>query len=350
MVSIFNPRHAFLVNRLQQQGIALNLEESLTQSYNPLRAALTAYFTVGELGALTYVVRSNLEQRRAEGFVQMRERRTRPEADVLFMAPALTDDVNSNVWHHLLTHLCRQAGERGIERLFARPPEGGEEAHLFSQVGFNVYTREDVFRLTSGNQTKASPVPGVNIRPYRSEDIIAVQQLYTAVASRLVQQAENAPGQGRLSPLDVWSTTGDRGGYILEKQGEVVGYLTPSRPGRIGHWLYVLLHPQAYDHASDLLAHGLATLQDAPPRPIYCGVREYQGGLRAVLEDMGFQRFASRALMVKHITVRVTDPVRAMRPALDKRAEITTPTVSPANGHQATGKPEPINRCASVLP
>lgn len=331
MANIFTPRHFFLVSRLQQQGIAFNLEESLTQTYNPLRAALTAYFTMGELGALTCVVHGDTGEERVEGFAQMRERRACPEADVLFVSPALTGDADSAVWRHLLPYLCRRAGERGIERLFARPPKGGEEVHLFSQVGFNVYTREDVFRLTGDSQSETGPLPdGVSIRPYRPHDVVAARQLYTAIASRLVQQAENVPRQGRLCPRDVWPSTGERRGYVLQKKSQIVGCLT-IRQGSIGHWLYVLLHPQAYDHAADLMAHGLAVLRHAPPRPVYCGVREYQGGLRAVLEDMGFRLFVSRALMVKHTTVRVTDPLRALRPVLEKRAEVTTPTVSPAN-------------------
>lgn len=342
MAGIFTPRHLFLVNRLQQQGIALNLEESLTQSYNPLRAALAAYFTVGELGALTYVVSGSTAERRMEGFIQVRERRSRPEADVLFIAPALAGNANRGVWHHLLTYACQQAGGRSVERLFARLPEGGEEVTLFSQVGFNIYTREDLFCVSYDKLAEIDPRPDATIRPYRSEDAIALQQLYTAVASRLVRQAESVTGQYRPCPPDVWPAIVARQGYALEKSGEIVGCLT-VRSGRIGHWLYVLLHPQAYDHAGDLVAHGLAMLRDALPAPIYCGVREYQGGLRAVLEDLGFALFVSRALMVKHTTVRVTDSVRTLVPALDKRAEVTTPTVSPVNSHRATANTEPIN-------
>jgi len=343
MASIFTPRYLFLVNRLQHRGIAFNLEESLTQSYSPLRAALAAYFTVGELGALTYVVSDQMADGQMEGFIQVRERRSRPEADVLFIAPALADDVDPGVWHHLLAYACHQAGGRSIERLFARLPEGGKEVTLFSQLGFNVYTREDLFCLSYGKQAEIEARPDAAIRPHRSEDVIALQQLYAAVASRLVQQAENITGQYRLGPPDVWPAMVAQQGYVLEKDGGIVGCLT-VRSRRIGHWLYVLLHPQAYDHAGDLVAHGLAMLRDAPPGPIYCGVREYQGGLRAVLEDLGFALFASRALMVKHTTVRVTDSVRTLVPALEKRAEVTTPTVSSANSHRATGNTEPINQ------
>ena len=64
MARIFTPWYLFLVNRLQQRGTAFNLEETLTQPYSPLRAALTAYFTMGELGALTCIVDSDTAEGR----------------------------------------------------------------------------------------------------------------------------------------------------------------------------------------------------------------------------------------------------------------------------------------------
>jgi hypothetical protein len=342
MAGIFTPRRLFLVNRLQQQGVALNLEESLTQSYHPLRAALTAFLTLGELGARTYIVSGNTADGRMEGFIQVRERRARPEADVLFIAPSLGGDADARVWRHLLTYACRQAGGRGVERLFARLPQGGEETHLFSQVGFSVFTHEDLFCLDGGRLAKVDPSPGGHIRSCRSGDGIALHQLYAAIAPRLVQQAENVTARGHLCPPEIWPVSGDRQGFVLERDGDILGCLI-IRPGRVGHWLYVLLHPRAYDHADDLLAYGLSTLRDASSVPIYCGVREYQGGLRAVLEDVGFVPFASRTLMVKHTAVRVKDPAWKLVSALDKRAEATTPTVSPVNGHQASSSTEPIN-------
>jgi hypothetical protein len=342
MAESFDPRHLFLVNRLQGRGITFNLEESLTQSYRPLREALTAFLTAGELGALTYVARPNEGHKEAEGFLQMRERRTRPEADLLFMAPSLQNRVASDLWLRLLTHAVGQAGRRGIERLFACLPAGGEEIPLFHRVGFTIFTRQDLFRLRGQQEMKVGAVPKATIRPYRAEDVVAVRQLYAAVASKQAQQAENAPGQGCINAQNFGPPTNHRRSFVLEKRGEMAGCLT-VKLGRIGHWLYVLLHPQAYDLADSLLARGLATAYDLSSGPVYCGVRDYQGGLRVVLEEMGFQHLISRALVVKHTTVRVTDAVKALRPALEKRAEVTTPTVSPANGHQASSHPEPLN-------
>ncbi|MFZ5915807.1 MAG: hypothetical protein ACOYZ7_02600 [Chloroflexota bacterium] len=339
MTGIFTPRHLFLVNRLQHRGIAFHLEESLTQPYHPLRAALAAFFTVGELGALTYVVREGDNQ--AEGFVQMRERRARPEADILFMAPLLSDLSEADVWLRLLTGMVHEAGKRGVERLYACLPGGGEEVSLFGQVGFNVFSREDVFCLNGANTFQIQTASEATVRPYDLQDIVGVQQLYAAVASKQVQQAENFAGRGPFCPLSVGRHDNNNRSFVLEKEREIVGCLT-LRLGQTGHWMYVLLHPQAYDLAIHLLNCGLDTLVEAPTAPVYCGVRDFQGGLRAVLQDTGFEHLLSRVFVVKHTAVRMLDVVRAVRPALEKRAEVTTPTVSPANGRQASHHTESV--------
>ena len=104
------------------------------------------------------------------------------------------------------------------------------------------------------------------------------------------------------------------------------GYLMS---GRIGHWLHILVNSHAYDRASDLLDYGLALLNYYPPLPTYCGVREYQGGVRAPLEDRGFEAFSTQCLLVKHTMARVKNPARSLVPALEKRVEAPTTTVSP---------------------
>jgi hypothetical protein len=99
----------------------------------------------------------------------------------------------------------------------------------------------------------------------------------------------------------------------------------------------ILLHPRAYDRADAVIEHGLAFLSHYPPCPIYCSVREYEGGLRAPLQDWGFEPFGSQAILVKHTTVRIKKPARKLVPALDKRAEVATPTVSRINPSTSSG-------------
>ena len=121
-------------------------------------------------------------------------------------------------------------------------------------------------------------------------------------------------------------------GFVLEDEAGIAGY-GHLMPGRIGHWLTTLIHPRAYDSAEKLLDYGLALLNYYPPNPVYCAVREYQGGLRAPLQDRGFRAVAVRCRTVKHTTVRVKEPARALVPALEKRAEASRPTASRSEGN-----------------
>ena len=325
LIRQFGLRDFSPVGKMQRQGILLGLEEAFTRPYRPLLAAMAAYLTAHGMGTCTYVSIHD-ESGEVEGFVQVRLRRNRPEADVVFLSPTLheADDL-SQVWVRLLKQVCLGVAERGVQRIFARLPEGGPEMGPFRQAGFGVYTREDIFRITPGDMKEqlstARPFPA--LRPESAIDNWGLHQLYMAIAPRLVQQAENLAEPGG----DNWTGFGRREGYILEDQGEIIGYLQLWQ-GQIGHWLRILLHPRAYDQIDRLLDHSLACWQRYPRRPLYCAVREYQGGLRGPLEAHGFQFFATQAIVVKHTTARAQEPVRRLVPALEKRIEPTTPMVN----------------------
>ena len=354
MIKSFSVRDILLVGNLQKEGTCLDPEIALTRPYSPLLAALSSYFLIHETGTSTFILEA-MEQSspstprqargdassgrsRVHGLAQMRQRRGRPEADVIYLAPSLrqaqdtafsTADEAPTIWHRLLNHLCAQAGERGIQRLFARLAEDGEEIGAFQQVGFSPYTREDIFRLKSLPESHRR-LDRVVMRPQQAVDAWALQRLYANVAPRLVQQAESLGERGwERSSVD-WPLRARSEGYVLENNGEIVSYLLFSG-GRIGHWMRILLHPQAYDRADGVIQHGLAFLSHYPPCPIYCSVREYEGGLRTPLQDWGFEPLGSHAILVKHTIVRIKEPARKLVPALDKRAEAATPTMSQIN-------------------
>jgi hypothetical protein len=338
MIKSFGVRDLLLVGNLQKKGTCLDPEIALTRPYSPLLAALSSYFLMQEAGTSTFILKAmdqsspstSSGHRRMQGLAQMRQRRGRPEADVIYLAPSFsTANEASTIWHRLLNHLCTRAGERGIQRLFARLAEDGEEIETFQQVGFSLYTREDTFRLKGLSESRHR-LNRVVMRPQQAVDAWALQRLYANVAPRLVRQAESLGERGwERSSVD-WPLRARSEGYVLEDNGEIVSYLLFSS-GRIGHWMRILLHPQAYDRADEVIQHGLAFLSHYLPRPIYCSVREYEGGLRTPLQDWGFEPFGSQAILVKHTTVRIKEPARKLVPALDKRAEVATPTVSQFN-------------------
>jgi hypothetical protein len=319
-----NVRDLLLVSKLQNQGMLLSLEEALTQTYRPLLAALVGCIPLEGMGVFTYVCDEVEKSRRMVGFGQVCMRKESSEADVVYLTPSLSavEDAKT-IWGRLLEGLCLEAGEQGIQRIFARLPEDGPEVEAFQQVGFSIYTREDVFRLNQVPPDLAHPEERT-VRSQQSADSWGLQGLYADVTPRLVQQTENITVKEWEITLGSWLRQARREGYVLEDKGEIIGYLR-IRQGQIGHWLEMLLHPQAYGRADELVVQALSLLAEYPPCPIYCCLRRYQGGLRAPLEDRSFQHFASQCVMVKYTTVRIKEPALKLVPALEKRAEAATP-------------------------
>ncbi len=319
-------RDILLVSKLQNQGMLLGLEEALTQTYRPLLAALVGCLPLEGIGIFTSVFDEVRDSRQMTGFGQVRIRKESSEADVVYLTPSLSavEDAQT-IWSCLLEKLCLEAGERGIQRIFARLPEDGPEVEAFQQVGFSVYTREDVFRLTQIPPDLAH-LEKRTVRPQQPTDSWGLQGLYADVTPRLVQQAENITVREWETTPSPWPRQARREGYVLEGQREVIGYIRISQ-GQTGHWLEILLHPRAYERADELVEQSLSLLTEYPACPIYCCVRRYQGGLRAPLEDRDFQHFASQCVMIKYTTVLIKEPALKRIPALEKRAEVATPVM-----------------------
>jgi hypothetical protein len=258
------------------------------------------------------------------GFAQVRVRKESSGADVVYLTPSLAAVGDARtIWRRLLEKLCLETGERGVQRIFARLPEDGPEVEVFQQVGFSIYTREDVFRLAQIPSDLAH-LEKRTVRPQQPADNWGLQGLYADITPRLVQQAENITVSEWEATTGPWLRQARQEGCVLEDKGEIVGYLR-IRQGQTGHWLEMLLHPQAYERADELVVHSLSLLSEYPSLPIYCCLRRYQGGLRAPLEARGFRHFASQCVMVKYTTVRIKEPALKLIPALEKRAEVATP-------------------------
>lgn len=317
MIRPFNFLDILLIKELQGEGMQLDLERALLWPHTPLMAALSARIPFREIGALTYVLDAVEGGERQRGFAQVRARRSRAEWDIVYLAPSPSKrgDVHT-VWERLITHLCAEGGERGILRLFAKPPEEREGLEAFLQLGFSVYAREEIFRLARVPSDLSGCI-AAPLRPQRADDAWELQRLYRDIAPQPVRLAEGDWG----SPLGE--------GYILEDERGIVGHLRLIN-GKRAHWLKMLLHPKAQGQADEPLRFGLSLLMRYPPCPIYCGARGYETGLRDALERSGFRPFARRSLLVKHTTARVKEPSFRLVPGLKKGIE-AAPTVSQIN-------------------
>ena len=117
-----------------------------------------------------------------------------------------------------------------------------------------------------------------------------------------------------------WWDQAHGSGYVLPLGNDIAGAVRIQR-GKSAYWLRMWLNPQTHEYGPMLVNGALSLLWAAPRRPMYTSVREYQSGLRAPLEDMGFRFWRTTSLLVKHTTARVKEPLMKLVPALEKRAE-----------------------------
>jgi hypothetical protein len=279
---------------------------------------------------LTLVLEENHRRgKRCQGFLQAKQSLARKTVLIQRLMPTLGADKDAAaIWTRLVNDTVAVVAQRGIERVFACTVEGSPEMAALASAGMNQYTREDIYRLAP--DTHPQVVAPQGIRPEQSADAWEIGQLYRQITPRLVQQAE-LPPEGAAEDHSSLPDWGQGEGFCLEDQQGIAGY-GYLRSGRIGHLLSILVHPRAAQSAGDLLDYGLALLHYYPPYPVYCGVREYQGGVRAPLAQRGFALFTSQCLMVRHILARVKETARGLVPALEKRVEAPTTTVSPTEG------------------
>lgn len=300
----FGLNDVWLVRRLQNSGVALAIEYVLTQRYQPLWTALTAPWPWAGKGVATYVFEPELAAPQVAGFVQLLKRAARPEADVLYVAPALgTAEGDSlqraliTTWRLMLSQCCAAAASHGLQRIFVSVPDGCPEQASLREAGFSLYTRESIYRLAAAPASVTS-APGV--RRQGPQDGWALQRLYVRNTPRLVQQAEGATSGevGSWWEPDSWQ------GIVWEPAGEVRG-AAQAHLGQTGHWLRVWgsgdLQPR---ELRTLLEQALGLIRSADSArralPVYVTVREYEMSLSSALIGFGFAPFMDRMRFVKH--------------------------------------------------
>jgi hypothetical protein len=335
VVRRFNLADILLIRRLRGQEVHLDLETALLWSPAPLWVALTDFLPLDEARSSTFVERDSSTGRPLRGFVQAWDRADRASCDVICIAPSLERSPPiTQMWRGLLEHLCLDKGEQGIQRIYAKLPEDEAGIDVFRQVGFGRYTRRHIFRLEQ-LPPDLSPPEGMLLRPLKKGDAWGLGQLRNSLTPRLVQHAEGGiEGQRDFSGLLPWWKSRRTEEYVLEYGGEIQAYLRIVA-GEKGHWLRVLIGPQATGKADRILSEGLLIVSAYPQRPVYFSIREYEAGLQGALGALGFQPCASEVHMVKHTTVRAGVPVSKLSPALEKHVETATPISTSSSFHEA---------------
>ncbi|HIC89766.1 MAG TPA: hypothetical protein EYP04_10255 [Anaerolineae bacterium] len=314
------------VHRLQSQSLYLAVDPGMIGFRSPLFLAFTAPVPWFGLGVATYVLRDRSSGQSVAGFAQMCKRTGRPEADLIYIAPHLGDQseqANPEIWQNLLAHCARQAGGQGLQRLYAAvPDEAADLLELFQQAGFSLYARDTLYRRPPAALTLEIE-NWAGIRPQQEGDHWPLIRLYDRLTPQLVRSVEGTLIQGkqRIHPAEALLGSGYKNGFVLEEAGEIVGVVWVRSQRQACHLRLLVddLAPRSARYAELLLACGLSALPHSDQRPVYCAVRDYQGGLVTSLERYGFMPWVERALLVKHMVVTAKKPARK---ALDVLPEL----------------------------
>lgn len=350
MVRLFSWRDIFLLNKLQQEKQQLALTRKLLYTDAPLMSAMVAMLK-GHLNQthdpLTLIFDKREREHRLTGCLQMRGRFDAKTCEVVFLAPAIAkSNRTSQIWQKLLSAACQYAGEHKKQRvtlsivseIYSQLPinvaEAGNASELH-KLGFDTYTHETLYYRSPEIYPVAEAIsPSPDVRDCTDVDHASIDALYAHVAPRNVRQAESSlwtefDGGSRILPTPGGWREKD---YVVEKEGIISGVLRIVR-GDEGYWLKILPRAEEADCASTLLDHGLGVLASLPPRPIYCSVRDYEVGVKSVLENNHFNSLARQTLLVKHLAVWVKEEKLA-----HALAEVK-PQIQPANAVLREGKP-----------
>jgi hypothetical protein len=313
------------IRKLQPQGIEFDLERARLWPHTPFTAALAAHLPFNEIGASTIVLYQNHGKHKPLGLIQSRARRNGTEADISFMAPALEADPDAvTIWYRLLAEATNEMCERGCQRVYVQATSDDGSEEVFRQAGFGVYAHEDIFYLRAERIVSFPALQGArSLRRQRKRDAWNMLRLYGMATPRPVQIAEGMMnGEGKVGKLGDWWEQSSGTGYVLEGADDTLLGAVRITRGRAASWLRIYLHPKAQSHAGELVCGVLGLARTPHARPIYAGVRDYEGGIRAPLEASGFELLMKRSLMVKHTTVRVKEPALWAVPALEKPAPL----------------------------
>lgn len=319
----FSLGDALLLQRLRNVSTPLQIERILLESISPVRTALRSRFPWYRHSSFTYVLRQEENGLAREGLIQLRIRPHAHEADVTLLSPALdAPQGHPAIWQKLLTYSAKNIFTKNVCRLFSDLPDQPLLVNTFRQAGFVPLTQVTIWRLDSAQLAPSDS----NVRPQRAADAPDLEQLYQRITPKPVQQLEmgmtpNSPEEDRIPPILANPHHVHMSRYVLDNDpGPGLAGAVQILWGKRSAWIRLWVdtnNPEPHN-ARLLLNFALQRIDEAPHvSRAYIGVRAYQTGLNAHLNDHGFAPFTDRMLMVRNILQWQRRTVDHRMPALE---------------------------------
>jgi hypothetical protein len=223
----------------------------------------------------------------------------------------VADGVDSDeVAPGLVQHLCNQALERGVLRLFVRLPERDPLLPAFRLQGFRQYATEVV--VYAEKPVMRSDQFPEGLRPVKRGDNRMLYQLYRKVTPQGVSQLE-APTYREWRAMHGGEWTGRLSARGSDKQElvvdrvEVVGWVKVERGSRTRPDTLEFMALPEQPLPGELADFGLSMLGESDA-PAWSSLRHYDSHMIDALRGRGFSVLLTQLLLVKELAVRV--PVR----------------------------------------
>lgn len=299
-----------LVWRLADKGTVLDSELGFTRAPEGPESAVLSSIFLRQRGLLTIVARCDGQ----DAVGQMRLKASEHLAQIVYVAPNLLEDADDTPWLHVLDAMSAEAGKRGAHNLTAEVDEASPLFQTMRRAGFAVYARQEIWKRIPGQKPDASEV--APLHEETDADAMDIQLLYCNIVPRLVQH--------------IAVPSSESTGLVYRQGDQIQGYIAVSE-GKYGVYLVPYLHPDIlFTEVSAVLAGAIMHASRGDKVPVYVCMRRYQDWLEDVLVELGFERCAEQAVMVRHITAGVRQA--AFRP-LSYKLEAIPSTVRPPTTH-----------------
>lgn len=271
-------------------------------SPHPLETALEQWFSFAT-GRHTWI---SVKGATLRGLASARRRGSKAAWEIDCLIDAAEDD--TGVLMSLLDQVAQDAGRAGAEKVFLRLASASPALPVAIRSGFCAYATERLLAASGAPHSESSP--GVRLRRWARADAYPTFRLYNRWTPEPVRRLEAATFREWLAARERLSAPRDSRQRVLERDGQVVGWLRTAASGEIGRFDLVA-EPSEPELLDPLIDAALGRLGEQGV--LVALVPEFAAGLRERLEERGFAQQGEFVALVRR-TVRPVE-VSEMVPA-----------------------------------
>ncbi|MEE9285397.1 MAG: hypothetical protein V3V35_06700 [Dehalococcoidia bacterium] len=211
----------------------------------------------------------------------------------------------------LLDAACGAIADLGGHALFIRLLADSPASLAARYAQYTPYSSEELYVRQGAPPLAPALSPDVGLlRRAEEPDLHQLYRLYQAVVPAPAREAEGMTFSQWREGLDLPRGWRRQDTVVLERGGDVAGWLTIAGSQRKGI-IDVLLGAEGREGAAALIAAGLQA--SGRNRTTLCLVPSYQHFLAGPLKAMGFEKASELVLHVRHVVARVKE--RELAPA-----------------------------------